>query len=222
MNLIGQKVLLDGQVIDTLSNQRFKLPEAKVYAWSFHKQVIVALGIANTVQLWTERKPNDWQQAIAFSSHQYPIIHISWAPYDVTFASIDQTGLALIHSKKQDTWDQPIPLNQEKYSVIAFAQNKSTIAAGGNCLDFYENFKLVHRVNLPVQQLAYSFTDRLLAVSDNSISIFERNILKQHILLEQIPTSVSWSLSGSKIYVQVLNETFQYVENLYNEFVLQD
>ncbi|CAD8047109.1 unnamed protein product [Paramecium sonneborni] len=221
MNLIGQKVLFDGQVVDTLSNQKFKLPDTKVYAWSFHKQNIVALGIANNIQLWTERKPNDWQLAITFQSHQHPIIHLSWAPYDITFASIDQTGLTLIHNKKQDNWDQPIQLNQDQYSVIAFAQNKSTIAAGGKCLDFYENFKFIHRVNLPVQLLTYSFTDRLLAMSDNSICIFEKNILKQHILLEQIPSSVSWSLSGAKIYVQILNDTFQYVENLYNEFVLQ-
>ena len=60
----------------------------------------MALGVGSEIQLWTERKPNEWQMAVSFKCHNKPIVSLSWAPYDVMFASVDEDGLVLIHNKR--------------------------------------------------------------------------------------------------------------------------
>lgn len=133
LNFLGNKSIDGAQIVDLVTNQKFALSfQPNLISWSPHKQQIVALAKQSEIQLWTERRPNEWAMAITFKTHQAQVQDVVWAPNDLLlmFASIDVNGNTFIHQKKGEQWEQPVKLEGE-HRTIAFQPNSRILVTGG-------------------------------------------------------------------------------------------
>ncbi|KAM3141829.1 hypothetical protein pb186bvf_006151 [Paramecium bursaria] len=182
MNLLGNKLAQQGQIIDTLTDTKINIGvQFYLSSWSYSKQYIVALAIDNNVQLWTERKSNDWQRAVQFDVGR-KIKYLRWAPYDnmLMLAIIDEDGQVIIQCKVSEWKETRL---QEKSDMITFSNTPIIFATGNeNKVIIWKDFKIQRTIDMVAEILEFRpNSQRLFIYSQNKIIIILNGRVQQEI-----------------------------------------